>query len=92
MTKEVTIVGSGLTGPLLSILLAKKYNINVEMYERNPDFRKTDSYSGRSINLALSERGINALKEAEVYDSNFQKILMFHRNINKASENEIMLK
>ena len=76
MTKKVTIVGSGLTGPLLSILLAKKYNINVEMYERNPDFRKTDSYSGRSINLALSERGINALKKAEVYDSEFQKILI----------------
>ena len=76
MTKKVTIVGSGLTGPLLSILLAKKYNIDVEMYERNPDFRKTDSYSGRSINLALSERGIRALKEAEVYNSEFQKILI----------------
>ena len=49
MTKKVTIVGSGLTGPLLSIFLAKKFNINVEMYERNPDFRKTDSYSGRKL-------------------------------------------
>ena len=76
MINKATIVGSGLAGPLLSILLAKKYNINVEMYERNPDFRETDSYSGRSINLALSERGIKALKEAGVYDSDFQKILI----------------
>ena len=54
MIKKATIVGSGLTGPLLSILLAKKYNIDITMYERSPDIRKTKSYSGRSINLALS--------------------------------------
>ena len=76
MIKKATIVGSGLAGPLLSIFLAKKYKINVTMYERNPDTRGTDSYSGRSINLALSERGINALKEAEVYNSDFEKILI----------------
>ena len=76
MIKKATIVGSGLTGPLLSILLAKKHDIEVTMYERNHDTRKTNSYSGRSINLALSERGINALKEAEVYNTDFEKILI----------------
>ena len=76
MIKKATIVGSGLTGPLLSIFLAKKYNISVSMYERNSDIRKARSYSGRSINLALSERGINALKHAGVYDSNFRKSLI----------------
>ena len=53
------------------------------MYERNQDFRKTNKYSGRSINLALSERGINALREARIYDSKFKKSLipMFGRMI-----------
>ena len=46
------------------------------MYERNSDIRKALSYSGRSINLALSERGINALKQAEIYDSDFEKLLI----------------
>ena len=76
MNDNVTIVGSGLSGPLLRILLAQKYNIKSTMYERNSDFRNTANYSGRSINLALSERGIRALKEAEVYNSEFQKILI----------------
>ena len=39
MNKNVTIVGSGLAGPLLGILLAQKYNIRSNMYERNQDFK-----------------------------------------------------
>ena len=90
MIKKATIVGSGLAGPLLSILLAKKYNIRVSMYERNTDIRKAASYSGRSINLALSERGINALKQAGVYDSNFKKSLipMYGRMIHDNQGNQ----
>ena len=76
MIKKATIVGSGLAGPLLSIFLAKKHDIQVTMYERNPDIRKSSSYSGRSINLALSERGINALKQVGIYNSNFKKLLI----------------
>ncbi len=76
MNKKVTIVGSGLAGPLLGVLLAQKYSITSTMYERNLDFRKTKKYSGRSINLALSKRGINALKEANVYDSKFKESLI----------------
>tara|TARA_Y100000768_G_scaffold68316_1_gene47886 strand:+ start:85 stop:1416 length:1332 start_codon:yes stop_codon:yes gene_type:complete len=83
MNKNVTIIGSGLAGPLLGLLLAQKYNIRSNMYERNQDFRKTNKYSGRSINLALSERGINALRQANIYDSRFKKSLipMFGRMI-----------
>ena len=90
MIKKATIVGSGLAGPLLSIFLAKKYNIRVSMYERNSDIRKAASYSGRSINLALSERGINALKQAGVYDSNFQESLipMYGRMIHDTEGNQ----
>ena len=52
MIKKATIVGSGLAGPLLSILLAKKYDIRVSMYERNSDIRKATSYSRNKKGLS----------------------------------------
>ena len=90
MIKKATIVGSGLAGPLLSIFLAKKHDIQITMYERNPDIRKSSTYSGRSINLALSERGINALKQVGVYNSNFKKSLipMYGRMIHDTEGNQ----
>jgi len=61
MSKRVTIVGAGLVGSLLSLYLAKKgYKINI--YERRPDMRKTNLLAGRSINLALSDRGWRGLE------------------------------
>ncbi|MEO8512486.1 MAG: NAD(P)/FAD-dependent oxidoreductase [Ignavibacteria bacterium] len=65
--KNITIVGAGLAGSLLSVYLAKKgYNVNV--YERRPDMRKAKISAGKSINLALSTRGIHALKEVGLYE------------------------
>ena len=65
--KNITIIGAGLAGSLLSIYLAKKgYGVNV--YERRPDMRKANISAGKSINLALSTRGIHALKEVGLYD------------------------
>ena len=61
------VIGSGLTGPLLSILL-KQRNYSVTMYEKRSDIRNADISSGRSINLALSHRGISALKAANVFE------------------------
>jgi len=67
MQKNITIVGAGLVGSLLSIYLAKKgYKVNV--YERRSDMRTTTGYQGRSINLALSDRGWKALNEVGVAD------------------------
>src|ERR1700756_3978386 len=61
MGKNVTIVGAGLVGSLLSIYLAKRgYKIN--MYERRPDMRKAKISAGKSINLALSDRGWRGLE------------------------------
>lgn len=60
MSKNVTIVGAGLVGSLLSIYLAKRgYKINV--YERRNDMRKVKMSAGKSINLALSDRGWRGL-------------------------------
>ena len=58
----VIIVGAGLAGSLMAIYLAQK-GLAVEVYESRPDMRKTDISAGRSINLALSDRGIWALSE-----------------------------
>ena len=67
MNKDVTIIGAGLVGSLLSIFLSKK-GYAVHVYERRPDMRKEVVAAGRSINLALSDRGIKALEEAEVME------------------------
>ncbi|MHA2105760.1 MAG: FAD-dependent oxidoreductase [Candidatus Hodarchaeales archaeon] len=59
---EMILIGAGLAGSLLSIYLAKK-GFNVDVYEQRPDMRIEDISAGRSINLALSVRGLRALKE-----------------------------
>ena len=59
----VAIVGAGLSGPLLAIFLARRGH-RVTLYERRPDPRRVDLDAGRSINLALSVRGIDALERA----------------------------
>ncbi len=58
--KRVTILGAGLVGSLLSIFL-RKHGYGVDIYERRADMRSTDMSAGRSINLALSLRGLKAL-------------------------------
>ncbi|MBI5727121.1 MAG: FAD-dependent monooxygenase [Ignavibacteriales bacterium] len=65
--QKITIVGAGLAGSLLSVYLAKR-GFNVNVYERRPDMRTADISAGKSINLALSTRGIHALKEVGLYD------------------------
>jgi len=59
---KVVIIGAGLAGSLLAIYLAKR-GIAVDVYEARPDMRKGKIAAGRSINLALSDRGIAALRE-----------------------------
>lgn len=61
-TKHIALIGAGLVGSLLAIYLRKrKYKVSV--FERRPDMRKKGYEGGRSINLALSNRGIRALEE-----------------------------
>ena len=60
--KEIAIVGAGLVGSLLAIYLARR-GYPVSLFERRPDMRKESMDGGRSINLALSSRGIRALEE-----------------------------
>jgi kynurenine 3-monooxygenase len=64
---RITVIGAGLTGPLLATLLAER-GFQVEIYERRPDMRKAGFTGGRSINLAVSTRGIHALQQAGVWE------------------------
>ena len=65
--KDTVIIGAGLVGSLLSIYLSKR-GYKVRIYERRADMRKEDMVAGRSINLALSDRGIKALEEVGLMD------------------------
>jgi kynurenine 3-monooxygenase len=62
MKKNIVIVGAGLVGSLLSVYLAKRGH-KVRLFERRNDMRKAETEAGRSINLALSDRGILALEK-----------------------------
>src|SRR5688500_18730005 len=67
MKKEVVINGAGLVGSLLSIFLSKR-GYKVTILERRPDMRKEAISAGRSINLALSDRGWKAIKRVGIAD------------------------
>ncbi|MFD0727200.1 FAD-dependent oxidoreductase [Lysobacter brunescens] len=63
--RHLTLVGAGLAGPLLGLLLARR-GWRVDLFERRGDPRVHGYAGGRSINLALAERGLNALRTAGV--------------------------
>lgn len=65
-SETVRLIGAGLNGPLLAIFLVRR-GYRVEIYERRPDMRQVRVSAGRSINLALSTRGIHALNEAGLW-------------------------
>ncbi|MCB0733192.1 MAG: FAD-dependent monooxygenase [Flavobacteriales bacterium] len=60
--RKITVVGGGLAGSLMAVYFAKR-GFDVEVYERRPDMRRADIGAGKSINLALSVRGILALEK-----------------------------
>lgn len=65
--QHIAIAGAGLVGSLMSIYLAK-HGYKVSVFERRPDMRTNLLDRGRSINLALSNRGIRALAEVGLAD------------------------
>lgn len=81
MTKKISIIGAGLVGSLLAIYLRKR-GYEVSLYERRPDMRKVKIPAGRSINLALSDRGWKGLQGVGV-DNAIREIgiAMTHRTM-----------
>src|ERR1700716_3332811 len=67
MSAKFMLIGSGLAGGLLAAYLGRR-GYDVDLYERRADPREGNIVGGRSINLALSTRGIHALEQLGVAD------------------------
>jgi kynurenine 3-monooxygenase len=74
---EVAIVGAGLAGCLLATLLGRR-GVPVTVYERRPDPRLAGAERGRSINLAVSARGLAALERVGLRDQALGRALPMH--------------
>lgn len=73
--RSITIIGAGLAGALLATLLAQR-GWKVDVFERRGDPREFGYAGGRSINLALAERGLHALRQAGIDTSVMQQAVM----------------
>lgn len=81
ISQKILIVGGGLSGSLLTILMAKR-GFEVELFERRPDMRKENISAGKSINLALSDRGLRALKAVGLDEYILQEVVpMYGRQV-----------
>ena len=67
-SEQVTVVGGGLVGSLLTLSLCQR-GFGVSLYESRSDIRREAVVSGRSINLALSHRGREALRAVGLEDA-----------------------
>ncbi|MDP9186841.1 MAG: FAD-dependent monooxygenase [Verrucomicrobiota bacterium] len=67
MGVKLILIGSGLAGGLLAAYLGRR-GYDVDLYERRGDPREGNMVAGRSINLALSTRGIHALEQIGIAD------------------------
>ncbi|GAP67240.1 2-polyprenyl-6-methoxyphenol hydroxylase-likeoxidoreductase [Mizugakiibacter sediminis] len=72
---RITLIGAGLVGGLLATLLAQR-GFRVEVFERRPDPRVAGFTGGRSINLALAERGLHALRQAGLNEAVMRQAVM----------------
>ena len=83
--RQIVVVGGGLAGGLLSIMLRRR-GYEVRVYERRSDSRKGVEYGGRSINLALSHRGLRALHRVGLAEAALERAIpMRGRQIHRAS-------
>ena len=90
-SSSVTIIGAGLAGTLLALLLGKR-GWQVEVFERRPDPRIVGYEGGRSINLALAERGLEALRQAGLErEVMAQAVMMRGRMVHPESGSEPQL-
>ncbi len=79
--KTFTVVGGGPVGTLCAIVLAR-HGYKVGLYEGRPDSRTTNIYQGKSINIALSDRGWTSLEKIGISaEAKAQAIPMQHRAV-----------
>lgn len=86
--RSILIIGAGLAGSLLAKLLADDGH-TVHVYERRPDPREKGYVGGRSINLALSARGIHGLRAAGVLERVMQDAIPMRGRMMHAPTGEL---
>ena len=74
MPAKFVLIGSGLAGGLLAAYLGRR-GYDVDLYERRADPREGNIVGGRSINLAISTRGIHALEQIGIADEALQQAI-----------------
>ena len=80
MSQRITIVGAGLVGSVLGVMLAKRGH-SVRIIERRPDMRTATISAGRSINLAMSDRGLKTLELAGIADDILRVAIPMHGRV-----------
>ncbi len=88
--QKVIIIGAGLSGSLLAIYLVKR-GIGTDIYESRGDMRKEKMSAGRSINLALSDRGIAALREVGMDEYMLSEAVPMHGRMIHAIDGQTKL-
>jgi kynurenine 3-monooxygenase len=78
--EPITVVGGGLVGSLLALYLARQGHA-VQVFERRADPRSGESLEGRSINLALSDRGWRALQGIGVEEAVREVAIPLYRRV-----------
>src|SRR6201993_5251907 len=81
MAAKFVLVGSGLGGGLLAAYLGRRGH-DVDLYERRADPREGNIVGGRSINLAISTRGIHALEEIGIAEEALQHAIPMRGRMN----------
>ncbi len=78
-------MGAGLVGSLLALYLARR-GYSIDVYERRPDIRRAGAAGGRSINLALSDRGWRALEGVGIGEQIRQVAIPMYRRVMHAPD------
>ena len=89
-TRSITLIGAGLAGALLATLLARR-GWQVHVYEKRGDPRLKGYEGGRSINLALAERGRHALRQADADDAVMRQAVMMRGRMVHSREGVLQL-
>lgn len=89
MTDRIAIIGGGLSGSLLALSLAQQ-GLNVDVYEKRSDPRKNCGETGRSINLGLSKRGMEALDRVGLLDKVLERAVVMKGRVIHGLEGETL--